>query len=1210
LNECGGIVLIRDIFETKIEDKIEPVIKVGERKDEHKLAEEIGSYVITPTIEKFLDDFLEHYTDTFRIQTSEMGVWISGYFGSGKSHLAKIASLLIENRSLEGITASKRFESRLPSDCSRRESIIRCLSRLHQCDSGVLAFNLNSLEDNKTTPLPRLLLSQYYQSKGYSSNLLYARVIEAELDRRGKLGELHSAAERLAQKSWTEMMKRSPSFYSKYFYQAACEVAPEIFEKPEDVAQALKSAERGELYNVQFLVRTIFEDLMEREKATGKYSRFVFVMDEAGQWIGDDGNRLSQLQALVEEADINGQGRIWIFATTHEDMGSIYQNAKMLKGDFKKIEARFRNKIHLTTENIEKVLEDRIFKKKIAGKDAVIEVYNMNPGVLRSMGELVKTSQKLPECSEKGFCTFYPFFPYQIHLIPEMVKSLRSAGGRVEQMSGSTRTLLAITQDILRAGRRKYLDLAVGEIVSFDEVYHNLAGEGEIKPDARRELSRIEEVVPDSTALTRRVAEVLYLMRGVNYIPRTTDNISRLLVEHSTEDLSAINNRVCPELNRLINAGLVAKIGEEYEFLTGVVRTFEEEVAEERSTKLQYLEAGLSKLDLSQILGFNTINFKGGDFPVKVFFDDNPISKDGAVKIKVYSPLAGFTVSYLEDLSLGKEEEQTIFVISSKVLHFEESLSYYIAMVKVINDWKGDPHKSDDAHKVASEREAKDLGKLREKIVDGLREGLKNARVVFRGSTVSLVIRNGQLPEDALRSELAALFWPKLYPNYINFQIIKEQQAILDALNSPKSSSEVYKLGIYDKIGQIDQQSKLIDSICSYLSVRQSRNERTLGADLISEFYRPPYGWDTGAVRVATAALVRSGSVVVHIDKRAFTNPADSELQNALRRSTDFNRVELILEGGPDLPILEEVRKLLIGLTGKRKIDETPAALAEVMTEFGSELIKKARDAKRWAEPACLPLPSEFKEGIDGLEKILDLKNPNQMVREINTQKDHLRSYMSIIRSVSAFIDKKDKSFIEMRDFANSLKAIEHRISETGDSRSFLENWKTALTSSGVIEDTNWRDLQASMSSARLEIDKLTGQSKEEARKRAQEAVDRLPQDIASHGLPADFQQSLSKPLKDFIASIGDVIEFYHIFALSDRVSGLILGLGEAIRREQEKQKGPMPPPSKRPVRRLRITDVITVGRIRDVEQWNRVRDQLDESVKRELGEGKDVELI
>ena len=147
-------MLLRDIFETKIEEKIDPVIKVGERHNEKKLASEIGSYVVTPTIEKFMDDFLEHYTDTIRKDTGEIGIWIAGYFGSGKSHLAKIFSLLVENPKLEGISASKRFESRLPTTSSSRDAILRSLSQLGYCDTKALAFNINTLADSKKTPLP------------------------------------------------------------------------------------------------------------------------------------------------------------------------------------------------------------------------------------------------------------------------------------------------------------------------------------------------------------------------------------------------------------------------------------------------------------------------------------------------------------------------------------------------------------------------------------------------------------------------------------------------------------------------------------------------------------------------------------------------------------------------------------------------------------------------------------------------------------------------------------------------------------------------------------------------------------------------------------------------------------------------------------------------------------------------------------------------
>ena len=213
-------MFIKEIFETKIEEKIDPVIKVGERENEQKLAAEIGNFVVTPAIEQILEEVLEHYTDTILSATDETGVWISGYFGSGKSHLAKIISLLIENRSLDGVPATERFKSRIPASSSLHDALIRHLSRISQCDTTILAFNLNTLIGSKDTPLPLVLLNQYYISKGYSSNHIFAKVIEAELDKMGKLASLHSAAERLINKPWKDIQK-NPGFYRKKLY-AVC----------------------------------------------------------------------------------------------------------------------------------------------------------------------------------------------------------------------------------------------------------------------------------------------------------------------------------------------------------------------------------------------------------------------------------------------------------------------------------------------------------------------------------------------------------------------------------------------------------------------------------------------------------------------------------------------------------------------------------------------------------------------------------------------------------------------------------------------------------------------------------------------------------------------------------------------------------------------------------------------------------------------------
>ena len=1209
---------IRDIFANPIEEKIEPVIKVGERGDERKLASEIGSYVVTPTLENYIDNFIEHYTDTVRKDTTEIGVWISGYFGSGKSHLAKILALLIENRVLEGVSASERFKPRIPADSPRRESLVRNLSLVSTCDSKVLAFNLNTLADSKKTPLPRLLLTQYYLSKGYGANFLYARVIEAELDKRGKLADLHAAAEKLAKRPWNEIQS-NVTFYARHLYQAACDVAPEVFSSPAEVLQALKNAESGELYNIQFFVRTVLEDLNQREQTSGKPTRLVLVLDESGQWIEDNAERLAQLQALVEESAIQGKGKLWVFVTTHEDMGAVYQNARAMKGDMKKIEGRFRFKFNLTTENIELVLEDRIFRKSPAGQTEVKAVYDRNPGVLRDLGQLANTSQQLPECSEERFTTFYPFFPYQVHLIPEIVKSLRSAGGRGEQLSGSTRTLLAITQDILRSGRRRYLDCGPGTVVSFDEVYNNLAGEGEVNPDIRREIKRIGEVVSGATPLTSRVAEVLYLIHPLAYIPRTIDNLCRLLVENTDEDLTGILGKIEPELKKLAAAKLVAKIGEEYEFLTGERRTFEDEVAQESADlKWQDLEAGVAKFANTDVLGFETVPYKGAEFPVRISLDGAAATRDGAVECKIYSPLAvlaGAKLPDVVDLSLRPDEQQTIFVLGDRIPNFDEQLRYYLGMQAVIERWKSDPHKSEEAQKLASEREANDLGKLRGKVVAAIHESTKNGRIIFRGSSRSLAIKTDKTAGEIVRSDLAT-YWPTIYPKFekVPVKIINEQRAIVDVLSGAKDlANDVKELKLFDPSGQLDPHSPLLDAIRVFLSARQSRKERTLGSNLLGEFLKPPYGWDPGAVRVGVAALVRSGALRVLVNKKPFNNPADPELRDALRVSRAFDKIELVLEESEvDPDALTEVRSTLIKLTGRRKIDETPAALSAEMETFGRELLGQAEKAALWAEPAGLPLPAQFAEARDTLAKILSLTNPIHRVKEIYVHRAALEGHVQSIRAGKKFVDDSGKAFTDMRAFAQNLGAIEFRLPVPGKCAEFSGQWKSAVETASVINDATWKQLRTARGNADTELAELLVSWREEARSIAKKALADLPKLLEANKIPpAEVQETLSVPLNTFLAGLDAEKDVTRVASLPERGARLAKELLAAVQAEKQR-RAPKPKPGepKKPVKQINIATIASSVRIENEAQWNLVRDKLDATVKQELQNGNDVELL
>ena len=1207
-------MFIKEIFETKIEEKIDPVIKVGERQNDQKLAAEIGNFVVTPALEQLLEEVLEHYTDTILSATDETGVWISGYFGSGKSHLAKIISLLIENRTLEGLTATERFKSRVPPSSQRHDALIRHLSRISQCTTNVLAFNLNTLIGSKDTPLPLVLLNQYYISKGYSSNHIFAKVIESELDKMGKLETLHSAAERLINKPWKDIQK-NPGFYRKKLYAAVCEVAPDHFSTADEVEAALKSAESGDVYNIQFLVSTLLEDLKVQEKKEKKPCRLMLVMDETGQWIGDDGDRLHLLQAFVEEAGSRGQGKIWVTVTTHEDMSSIIRNAKGLKTDMKKIEARFRFKISLTTENIERVLEDRLLKKNVAGKKEIASVYQANAGVLRGMGQLEDTLQKLPDCTPDSFEKFYPFFPYHIHLIPDIGKSLRSAGGRGEQLSGSTRTLLAITQDIICSGRRNYLKEPVGDLVSFDEVYGNLEG-SEVNPDVRKELSRITERVPGATDLTRRVAEVLYLIREIGYIPKTAQNIGRLLVERTDDDVAAIVRKITPELEKLQKAKIVARIGDDYEFLTKEGRNFEEEVIETMSSfRWQDVLKGIEELDLKDIVDFSTVPLQGWECPVKIAFDNKEVARDGDIRIQIYSPLerlGGKQIADVEEDSTHHTNDHTLFVLCGTVPKFDDQVKYFIAMQNVINLWKGDPHKSGEAQRLATDREENELKKQRGKIRDSINESLRQAQIIFKGSSRSLAVKKDQTPSQALRIELAQ-FMPGIYTKYekVPYRVQKEQNLIVDILKGDRTlTGDMKGIKIYDKAGSIDKQSPLLFEIRALMDSKRSIKERVLGNDLIEKFSRPPYGWHQGAIRAGVAALVRSGDMVVIIEKKPFTNPADSQLQNALKNSRDFNKVQLEMEESEtNKDMLVDARKVLIELIGKRGIPEIPQGLSDAMKDFAGVQVKLSNDTVRWADAARLPLPKNFSEGKEVFERFVSLSNPHHVIPEIMAVKDKLSGYVQVIGTSHAFTEKWGTAFTEMRDFAHELKPIQFRLTDDGRALAFLKNWDTALTEGTIMQDDVWKTLQQSRNSAQTEITELVSQLKAEADAEITAAEQTIQQLFANADMPGKYHENgAKKSLEILKQGLDDVTGIAATINNVEQVKRRIAQLITSVQDEIIKFK---PPVYAEKIQKERIK-VVGSGKtqtIKTEKEWNRFRDTLDKKVKTALNQHKTVEL-
>jgi hypothetical protein len=360
---------------------------------------------------------------------------------------------------------------------------------------------------------------------------------------------------------------------------------------------------------------------------------------------------------------------------------------------------------------------------------------------------------------------------------------------------------------------------------------------------------------------------------------------------------------------------------------------------------------------------------------------------------------------------------------------------------------------------------------------------------------------------------------------------------------------------------------------------------------------------------------VRAGSIKVLIGKMPHMNPADPALQKALRDSREFDKLELVLEDS-EIPaeVLEETRALLMKLTGKRKIDETPAALHEAMEQFGRNELARAEKVTDWAEPAGFPCPKAFNEGKDAIESVLALANPVHRVKEIHGRAEDLKRGVEAIDQLATFREKWRTAFTELRSFAGQLQAIEHLLPSGSAAGTFLGEYETARSGARFAETEVWKQIQGLKASAGLELQSLQSGWREEVRRIVDNALARLPSELKQLGLPEELAKEMAAPLRTFVETLEKETDPARVAALRDRVRRLVDELGVSMRREVEK-RAPKPKPnepqpsSPRETRRVGFSDVAVVRRIRTVPEWEALLKKLDERVRSLLNDNVEVEL-
>ena len=337
-------ITIEELFEKDIKRSINGVIKV-DQNDEANVYTELDEYVITQESRKHFDMFFERYYNAMHTPTDKMGVWVSGFFGSGKSHFIKILSYLLENKTVSGKSALDFFENKINDDPHMLSTIEK--SVMHGT-KDVILFNIDSKAGDSKERIVNILMRAFNEHRGLFGEVFWIAEFEEDMQDKGLYDAFKDEIKRISGKSW-EDIRDSYSFEQDDIIEALTNCG---YQSREASVRMFESDGANYHLDVDKFAKKVDKYCRSR----GDDHQIIFLVDEIGQYIGEDSDLILNLQTVVEELGTKLRGKAWMIVTSQADIDTVTK--ENVKGyDFSKIQARFDTRLSLSSANVDEVIK-------------------------------------------------------------------------------------------------------------------------------------------------------------------------------------------------------------------------------------------------------------------------------------------------------------------------------------------------------------------------------------------------------------------------------------------------------------------------------------------------------------------------------------------------------------------------------------------------------------------------------------------------------------------------------------------------------------------------------------------------------------------------------------------------------------------------------------------------------------------------------------
>ncbi|GAW88409.1 hypothetical protein FPS14_contig00004-0074 [Flavobacterium psychrophilum] len=362
------MIAIKELYDKEITRRINPAVVVSEM-EEYFINQEIDEYVFTQGITKNVYKFLDAIANK---KEGKTGVWISGYYGSGKSHFIKYLFYCLNKKYRE--KAFVNFKEAVKNVGALEEPNPNLLAllqkKLDALKMDEIMFNIDAVSDNEDEKdrITRVLLNQINQFRGFNNtNIALALYLEKPLQEIGKFDEFKNQIKKEFNENWSGNQLR----FTRMSLSKVLDIAKGC--NSEFDTESLKKVilDKSQDYNIDFLINE-FQDFLKNKPEN---YRLIFLLDEVSQYIGSNSALLLNLQTIVEEIGTKIGTKIWMVCTAQQDLSNLIDTTDTKTGDFGKILGRFETIISLESQDATYITKKRVLEKKADGIGTLSEYY-------------------------------------------------------------------------------------------------------------------------------------------------------------------------------------------------------------------------------------------------------------------------------------------------------------------------------------------------------------------------------------------------------------------------------------------------------------------------------------------------------------------------------------------------------------------------------------------------------------------------------------------------------------------------------------------------------------------------------------------------------------------------------------------------------------------------------------------------------------------